>query len=163
MSPAPLGMRQLVDWRAAILAGLIAGFAFLALQMGLLASLAGSPWVAVRYLGAILLGRGVLPPPATFDAGVLLAALAVHVPLSIAFSCLIAFVIHRWGLWVGLLGGALLGLAIYAINYWTFAQWFPWFLPLRGIVGLVSHVAFGAIAGFVYELLEVERFVPVEA
>ena len=78
MSPAPLGMRQLVDWRAAILAGLIAGFAFLALQMGLLASLAGSPWVAVRYLGASLLGRGVLPPPATFDAGVLLAALAVH-------------------------------------------------------------------------------------
>lgn len=155
-------LRQLVDWRAAIIAGLAAGIVYLALQMALLASVAGSPWVAVRYMGAMLLGRAVLPPPATFDPAVLIAALAVHLPLSIAFACVIAFILHRWGLLVGVLGGAVLGLALYAINFWTFAQWFPWFLPLRGWIGFSSHIAFGAIAGLVYELLEIERFVPVE-
>jgi hypothetical protein len=112
---------------------------------------------------AMVLGRGVLPPPATFDAGVVGVAFALHMALALAYTALIAFILHRWGLLVGIVGGALLGLALYAINYGTMAWFFPWFLDLKGGIVLVSHVVFGALAGGVYELLEIERFVPEEA
>jgi hypothetical protein len=156
------GLRQLVDWRAAFWAGIIAGIAFFLLQMALTARLLGTPWIFPRMTAAIVLGRGVLPPPATFDAGVVAVAIAIHMLLALAYTALIAFVLHRWGLLVGVVGGALLGLALYVINYWTLAGLFPWFLDLKSGIALVSHVVFGALAGGVYELLEVERFVPEE-
>jgi hypothetical protein len=157
------GFRQLVDWRAALLAGLFAGVAFFLLQMALTAALLGSPWVFARMTAAIVLGRGVLPPPATFDSGIVAVAFALHLALSLAYAALIAFVLHRGGLVLGIVGGAAFGLALYAINYWTFAQWFPWFLDLRSGIALLTHVLFGALAGGMYELLEVERFVPAPA
>ena len=156
------GFRQLVDWRAAFIAGLIAGVGFFLLQMALTAQTLGNPWIFARMTAAMALGRGVLPPPATFDFGVVAVAFALHMALALVFTAVIAFVLHRWGLLVGVLGGALLGLALYAINYWTLAAMFPWFLDLRGGIVLVSHLVFGALAGGVYELLEVERFVPAE-
>jgi len=159
MESPKVGTRQLVDWRAAVIAGLAAGCVFLALEMILTARAVGSPWVFVRLVAAIALGRGVLPPPATFDGGVLAAALAIHLPLSIAFGCLIAFVIHRGGLAAGIVGGAALGLALYAINFWSLSYFFPWFATMKSGISLISHIAFGAVAGGVYELLEVERFV----
>lgn len=162
MTPRP-GFRQIVDVRAAVLAGLFAGIAFFLLQMALTASLLGTPWVFARMTAAIVLGRSVLPPPATFDAGIVAVAFALHLALSIAYAGLIAFIVHKGGLLRGIIGGAALGLALYAINYWTFAQWFPWFLDLKSGIALVSHVAFGALAGGMYELLEVERFVPEPA
>ena len=160
---APPGFRQIVDWRAALLAGLFAGIAFFLLQMALTASLLGTPWVFARMTAAMVLGRGVLPPPATFDFGIVAVALAVHLALSVAYASLIAFIVHKGGLVLGIVGGAVLGLALYAINYWSFALAFPWFLDLRSGIALLSHVVFGALAGGLYELLEVERFVPVDA
>lgn len=158
--PARPGLRQLVDWRAAILAGIVSGLAFFLLQMALTAKTLGTPWVFARMTAAMVLGRGVLPPPATFDVGVVLVAFALHMALALGYAALIAFVLHRWGLLVGVVGGAAMGLALYAINYGTFARFFPWFVDLDGGIVLLSHVVFGALAGGVYELLEVERFVP---
>lgn len=152
-------LRQLVDWRAAIIAGAISGIVLLLLEMIFTAMAVGSPWIFVRMLGAVVLGPRVLAPPATFAPEVFLAALAVHLPLSIAFACLIAFVLHRWGLWVGILGGAVLGVALYWINFGTVFNLVPWFAPMKSWETLWAHVVFGAIAGGVYELLEVERFV----
>ena len=128
-----------------------------------LARAVGSPWVFPRLVAAIVLGKGVLPPPATITPGILLAALAIHLPLSIAYACLIAFVLHRWGLLVGIVGGAALGLALYMINFGTTFAIFPWFAPMKSGISLWAHVAFGAVAGGTYELLEVERFVPEDA
>jgi hypothetical protein len=159
MSPR---LRQLVDWRAATIAGVVAGLVLLGCEMLLTTITVGSPWVFPRLTAAIVLGPGVLPPPATFDAGVFLVALLVHLPLSIAYACLIAFVLHRWGLLVGILGGAALGLALYAIDFGAVFSIYPWFAPMKGWIALWAHVAFGAVAGGTYELLEVERFVPVE-
>ncbi len=155
-------MRQVVDWRAAIWAGIIAGIVFLLVNMILTDAYLGSPWVIVRLAASILMGTKVLPPPATFDAAIFSVALLVHLPLSIIFASLIAMVLHRWGMIVGILGGALFGLAFYFINFYTFSAIFPWFFPLRGWMMAFSHLAFGALAGGVYEALEVEKFVPVE-
>ncbi len=163
MAPAPPHTRQLVDWRAALIAGVVSGVVLLALEMFLMARAVGSPWVFPRLVAAIVLGKGVLPPPATITPGILLAALAIHLPLSIGYACLIAFVLHRWGLLVGIVGGAALGLALYAINFGTTWAIFPWFAPMKSWISLWAHVAFGAVAGGTYELLEVERFVPGDA
>lgn len=156
-------MRQVVDWRAAFLAGLISGFIFLIVSMALTAKFVGSPWVTPRLIASVVLGARVLPPPASFDGRTFLVSLLVHFALSIGFACAIAFVLHRWGLVVGILGGAALGLALYLINFYTLSFFFPWFFPLRSWILLVGHLLFGALAGGVYEALEVERFEPVES
>ena len=152
-------MRQLVDWRAAILAGVVSGIVLLLLEMVFTARVVGSPWVFVRMLAAVVLGQQVLAPPATFAPGVFAVAVAIHLPLSVGFACLIAFVLHRGGLATGIVGGALLGLALYWINFGTVFNLVPWFGAMKSWPTLWAHVAFGAIAGGVYELLEVERFV----
>lgn len=70
--------------------------------------------------------------------------------------------IHRGGLLGGILGGALLGLAIYVINYYTFSFFFPWMHAISNTLLIVTHVLFGAMAGGIYEALEVEEFFPAK-
>jgi hypothetical protein len=151
--------RVLVDWSAAVWAGLIAGtvFLFVNLVLGPMAY-GGSVWVWIRLLASPILGPDVLAPPATFHGGALAAALVVQYALSMVFTLTIAYILHRWGLWVGVLGGAVLGLAFYLIDIYTFTYFFPWFYALAGWVMALSHVLFGAFAGGVYELLEVEEW-----
>ncbi|MCK6559747.1 hypothetical protein HUU39_13880 [candidate division KSB1 bacterium] len=156
-------MRQLVDWGAALRAGVYSGLIFLALNLLLTHLYVGSPWVVVRLVASVVMGKGVLPPPATFDVTIFLVALVVHLVLSIGFACLIAYVLHRWGLIVGILGGAVLGLALYAINFYTISFFFPWFFPMRSWIMALSHALFGACAGGFYEAMEVEKFVPAES
>lgn len=154
---------QIVDWRAAFFAGLTAGTVFLLLNLFVVPGQgAAGPWVMLRLFGSMLLGKEVLAPPATFHAGALAAAVATLYVLSFAAAALLAVIIHRYGLWVGILGGALYGLALFAINMYTLTYFFPQFLVLNGMPFLWAHVIFGALAGGVYEALEVERFVPVD-
>jgi len=163
MNSSKIKMRQLVDWRAAIWAGVISGLIFLAINMLLTKVYVGSPWVSVRLVASIVMGTRALPPPADFDAGIFVIALLVHFPLSIAFASIIAFVLHRGGLLMGIVGGAIFGLALYAINFYTLTFFFPWFFPMRSWIMMLSHIVFGASAGGIYEGLEVEKFVPAEA
>ncbi len=155
-------MRQLVDWRAAVASGLVSGSVFLALAMFLSSEFIGSPWVVVRWFASILMGTGVLPPPAGFDVRIFFSAIAVHFSFSIVLACIIAFVLHRWGLVVGILGGAVLGLSFYFINFYSLSYFFPWFFSLKSWIMLAGHGVFGALAGGIYELFEVERFVPAD-
>ena len=157
-------LRQVVDWSAAVWAGIIAGIIFLILNV-LVAPLflGGNAWISLRYTASILLGDRVLPPPATFDLGVLIVALLVYFAMAIAFAVVLALIIHRWGMIVGIIGGALFGLALYFINFYTLTYFYPWFFAIHSWVLLLSHVIFGAVAGGVYESLEVEEFVVVDS
>ncbi len=163
MSPTKIKMRQVVDWRAALWAGVISGIIFLLINMLLTHFYVGSAWVSVRLVASVILGASALPPPASFNLGIFLVALAVHLPLSVAFASVIAAILHRWGLFVGIVGGGVFGLALYLINFYTLTFFFPWFFPMRSWIMAVSHILFGACAGGIYEALEVERFEPVEA
>jgi hypothetical protein len=157
-------MRQVVDWSAAIWAGLIAGLIFLSLNLFFVPLIIGSNgWVIVRYTASVLLGQSILPPPATFDALALIVGLLVHFAISIGAALLIALVIHRGGLLMGIVAGTLLGLAIYLINYYTLTLIFPWFFALNHPIFALIHAIFGALVGGIYEALEVEVFVPVDA
>ena len=156
-------MHQITDISAAIWGGLVGGIVFLIIQMGMATWLFGSTvWVVFRWNAAIVMGPSVLPPPNSFQLGIVLVGLIVHFTLSILFSLLIAFIIHRWGIVVGIIGGGLLGLGLYVVNYYTFTYFFPWFFPIRNWLMIAGHIIFGAVAGGVYEALEVEEFIPVE-
>ena len=153
-------MRQLVDWSAAIWAGLLAGSIFLLLNVIITPLvIGGNGWVMVRLLASISLGETILPPPASFDLKALLAALVTHYALSIGFSMLLAYIIHRGGMLTGILGGGLFGLCLYYINIYTLTWFLPWFFGIRSWAFLLTHILFGAAAGGIYEGLEVEEYV----
>ncbi len=156
-------VRHLMDWKAAVIAGLIAGAIFLlVLLVAYPLVTGGTPWTVFRFMGAIILGESVLPPPTTFDAGVVVTAVLLHFILSVIYTLVLAFIVHRWGILVTVIGGALFGLALYLINFFTFTMFFPWFYPARAWPFSVVHILFGAIAGGVYELLEKDVFVVEE-
>lgn len=152
-------LRQVVDWRAAIWAGIISGLVALVAEMLLTLVLLDSLWVVPRIIASLVLGHGVLPPPASFHIGLVLLALLLTLVLSILAACLLAIIVHRWGLIVGVLGGALFGLALYAIAFYGLALLIPWLAPYQSWPIAVALVLYGAMAGGVYEGLEVERFV----
>ncbi len=154
-------MRQVVDWSASVWAGIVSGIIFLVLNLVLSRVLLGlSPWAILRYFASPILGDGVLPPPVHFRLDAAIVGFLFHMLLSIVFTMVLAFVIHRWGIWVGILGGALFGLALYVINFYN--PLLPQFYVLRSWVMLATHMVFGALAGGIYEALEVEEYVPVE-
>ena len=163
-TPTTIRMKQLVDWSASIWAGLIAGAGFFLLNIFVTPLVnGGGPWTFVRMFASILLGEDVLIEQAgQSNVTLVLAALGIHFLLSIGFAMIIAYVIHRGGLLTGILGGALLGLMLYAINFYSMTLFFPWFYAFKNSVLIGSHVVFGAMAGGIYEALEVEEFVPVE-
>lgn len=139
-------------WGAAIWAGLAAGVVFMMLEMLMLMFFAGqSPWGPVRMMAAIVLGPEVLPPPATFDLGIAMTAMAVHFPLSILYGLLIALMIFRLREGSGLAIGAAFGLAVYFINFYGMTAIFPWFANARGWISLVAHLLFGLVAAWVYK------------
>ena len=163
MTHEPTRVRQVVDWGAALWAGLVAGFVFLVLNLLLIPYIPGmTASVFFRYLAAIVMGTGVLPPPTdTVTVSILVAAILVHFALALVFAFLLAVITHQWGLVVGILVGAFFGFAVYLINLYAVMRLFPWFFLLQNNVFAVTHVIFGAVAGAVYEMLEVEKFVPI--
>lgn len=154
---------QLVDGSAALRAGLIAGLLYLGIIGGIVPFFVGGNfWVIIRLLASIVLGPGVLAPPATFDPFILFIGLVVHFLLSIVFTLLLAWVTHRWGLITGIVLGGLFGWALYLINIYGMTLWFPWFAVMKHQAFLIAHSVFGMLAGGIYELLEMDDFVHAE-
>lgn len=141
-----------VTWRAVFISGLVAGTLFLLVNVLLApAVLQVDAGLTLRYFAALVMGSRVLTQAGT---EVLVVGVIVHYLLSLAFALLIAIVVHRWGLLVGIVGGALLGLAIYSINLYTLTLFFQWFFAINSTIIIISHVIFGAVAGGVYEMFD---------
>ena len=131
-------------WKASIWSGIIAGFVMLFLEMIMNPVFLGnSMWGPSRMMGAILLGNEVVPPPGTFDLGVLIAALVVHFPLSVVFAIIIGVLVRKVNITIALLIGAAGGIIIYFINFYGFTALFPWFANARNWVQIVIHILFG--------------------
>ncbi len=138
-----------LDWKAATLAGLVAGIVFLVLEMFLVTVFGGgSPWGPPRMMAAIVLGKGVLPPPATFDLGIILVAIGLHLVLSIVYATVFSVLIGRLNPVPALVGGGIGGLVLYLVNFYGFTGIFPWFAMARDWISIFGHVVFGlAVAG----------------
>ena len=138
-----------MTWRAVLLAGIVAGIAFFVAN--LLLSNILTPSLLLRYIASLVMGSDVLT---NGNSTALIVGGIVHFALSLLFALVISIVIHRWGLLVGIIGGGILGLALYAINLYTLTLLFPWFFAINTSSLLISHVIFGAVAGGIYELFD---------
>lgn len=144
--------RKAIDWKAAVWAGLLAGLVFMMLEMIMVpVFLDGSPWGPPRMIAAIAMGNGVLPPPATFDLGILMVAVLVHFALSVAFAVPLAFVVQRMGMGAALAVGAVFGIVLYFVNFYGFTALFPWFAMARNWVSIFAHAVFGLVAAWAYK------------
>lgn len=146
-----------MDKRAATIAGLIAAVLSLLLGMGVLQYLHDNAIGLPRLLATIVLGRSALDPDVTSFATALMVGGAVHLVLGLVFAFVISFTLHRWGFWVGVIGGGLFGLALYAINTYFMSRFFPEFFQYRSWFMVALHVVFGALCGGIYESLERDR------
>lgn len=145
--------RRVFDLSAAFKAGLIAGLVFMIMEMVLVATVGGgSLWGPPRMIGAIALGKDVLPPPATFDAGVFVVAMIVHFVLAVVLALLFVAIASRLRLSRAafILAGAAFGLLVYLINFYGLTAVFPWFEGARSWITLLSHIVFGAVLAWAY-------------
>jgi hypothetical protein len=148
----------LVDWGAVWMAWLIAGTVYLVLELWIVPEvMGGNFWISVRLVASILLGSEVLAPPDTFNGPALFAAIVTIYGVSLLATVVIALIIHRGGLILGIVGGAILGLSFHAINYYSLTAFFPQFFALNAPAVAVAHAIFGALAGGLYEWLEADE------
>lgn len=147
---APLSTAS--DPLAGVLAGLVAGVAYLVAQMAFSAGVHGGiGWEPLQRISAMLLGTDVLPPPGDIDITIGGIGLLIHLGLAIVFGRVVDVVVLGRMPAAAVLRGALVGLALYGLNYWLLAPVaFPWFEDARGLTTLVDHLLFGAVAGAVY-------------
>lgn len=145
-------------WKTAAIAGLIGGLVFMMAEMLLVMLLGQSLWAPPRMIAAVVLGAGVLPPPADFDTGVLAAAMAVHLPLSVLYGFVIGALVRHMGMNGALVAGVLIGLVIYFVNFYLVASVvFEWFAMARNWVSLVTHALFGAMTAWAFVALAQRR------
>jgi len=153
------------SWHVTVLAGVIAGTLATLTQI-LLWLIFTDDFPAIlfrdaRLTAALVLGSSVLPPPATFDVGVMLTATLIHFTLSIAYAALLATLTARLDAIAALLTGVGFGIALYMVNLYGFTTIFPWFAQARGWIALVAHGIFGVVVISVYRWLNFRgRFMP---
>ena len=103
-------------------------------------------------IAAIGMGKGVLPPPATFDLGIMMIAMVIHLVLAALLGIVFAFVASRFvsNRTMLLLAGAVFGLVVYFVNFYGLTAFFPWFAMARNAISIFSHVIFGIVLAGVY-------------
>jgi hypothetical protein len=146
--------RSELPWavRTGVIGGIVAGVMFAAYEMIVTAAMMGidSFFMPLRMIGAILLGPVALDP--TYPVlSASLAALAVHVPLAIAYGVIFAVIVGGLrSAATDIALGALYGAALWLINFYVVAPTaFPWFLMSSPLVQFIGHTFFfGAVLGW---------------
>ena len=147
----PIAVASRINAKAALWAAIIAGIVFMMLEMIMVpVFMGGSPWGPPRMIAAIGMGRGVLPPPATFDAGIMMVAMLIHFGLSVILAFLFAFIARGRPIGMATLIGGVFGLVIYLISFYGMTAVFPWFAMARGWISIFAHIVYGAVLGWVY-------------
>ena len=156
MRPRIRGRTAGIDVVAGVSAGVAAGILATVVQIVLWAiftdALPAILYRDSRFAAAIVLGPGVLPPPATFDKQIILIATLVHFTLSITYALMLAWLIADLRTRTSLLAGAAFGLGLYAVNMYAFTAIFPWFASSRDWITTLTHLAFGMVLAAAYRI-----------
>lgn len=149
-------MTRSLSWKAAIWAGLIAGIVFMMLEMVLVGTIGGqSPWGPPRMIAAMVMGESVLPPPATFDLGIMMVAMMIHLMMSIVLGAVLGWAISHWrmSLPTAIMAGIAFGLLVYFVDFYVMTAVFPWFAMARGGISIFAHAMFGLVLGWTYHAI----------
>lgn len=152
-------VHRMPDWRAAAIAGLVAGAVYMVLEL-LTARflLYQGAWGTVKMVAAIMLGREALASADAFNWTIVLAAGVVHFGLSVVLATILAMLLasFRFDSSFGMasLVGALFGCLVYVVNFYVFGRYFNWFDEARGWESLFAHALFGLVAADAYTHLE---------
>lgn len=150
---------MVLDWSAALWSGIISGIVFYLINIFLIPFVyGGNSWTIIRYLASPVLGESILPPPATSNIQSLIISILCTIVLAILFTLIVSYVLHRGGIILGVVGGALFGLALYFINFNTLTLLVPWLYALSSPLMMLNHIIFGILAGGLYEAFEVEEY-----
>lgn len=155
VSPAQAGAQ---GWSAAVsgvIAGLFAGAAYLAAQVSFTGlARAGGSAEPLQRIAAILLGPDAAPPGADMNFTILGMAVLIHFGLAMAYGRLLAEVVWGRALLPAIAIGAVLGLALFGLNFELIApSAFPWFQDSVQSTTMLDHMVFGAIAAAACVLL----------
>jgi uncharacterized membrane protein YagU involved in acid resistance len=125
-------------------AGLAGGAVFLAVELVLLPIVNHLPadWF-LRLLAALITGPVALTHPAGQNGALLVCAFIAHLTFSLAFAFVLCRVEDSLPFLAAIAASALLGLALYMINFYLLTLAFPWFATIRGGVTIAAHVAYG--------------------
>jgi uncharacterized membrane protein YagU involved in acid resistance len=143
-----------IDWSAAVWGGVVAGIVFMMIEMLMMPMFGFAPsmWAPTRMIGAIGMGKDVLPPPATFDLGVVMVAMMIHFATSILFAIVVAFIIRGLGMGAAIGVGIVAALLLYVFVFYlmTAGPW-PWFANARNWVNIFAHIVFGGMVAWWYK------------
>jgi hypothetical protein len=158
--------RHSLDTAAAMGAGIGAGIVATAVQLALwwtfAVPLPDILFRDARLAAAIVMGRTVLPPPATFEWDVMLTATMVHFALSVCYGLMLAAVLSRLELRHALLAGSVFGLLLYGANMYGFTAVFPWFAASRDWITAAAHLSFGIALAGIYKVWHGDRKLPAQ-
>ena len=146
--------RRAPDWQAAVVAGLAAAAVLMVLELVWSASVGDAgPWNVSRKIAAILMGPEVLQSSA-FGLAPVALALVTHYALGVFSGVVIGIIIagFHWETSVGMMLaiGAAVGSVIYVVNFHALAQFYSWFVDLRGWDTFIGHLVFGMSAALIY-------------
>ncbi|TCO77875.1 hypothetical protein [Chromatocurvus halotolerans] len=145
------GVATGIDVKATLWAAFIAGAVFMMLEMLMVpVFMGGSPWAPPRMIAAIAMGKGVLPPPPTFDAVIMLVAMLIHFGLSVFLAFLFAFIARGRAIGMAIGLGVVFGIVVYLVSFYGMTTIFPWFAKARGWIPIFAHIVYGAVLGLVY-------------
>lgn len=149
--PAALRTYSVREPVAGVVGGAVAGLAYLLAQVGFTAAVQpGTAAEPLQRIAAMLLGPDAAPPPAEFTLVMFGMALIIHFGLAMAFGRLVSVLTWRRSTAAGILLGALVGLALYVVDFVLIAPLaFPWFLDSIRAVTIANHALFGAVAAAV--------------
>lgn len=144
---------------AGVIAGLVAGAAYLFAQVSLTAlATPGGAAEPLQRIAAILMGPDAAPPPAELNFTVLGMALIIHFGLAMVFGRLVCALVWQRAAPSAVLLGALTGVALFVVNFLLLAPLaFPWFADSARAVTVLDHALFGAIAACTCVLLRPRR------
>lgn len=149
----PTELQNNSNWfKRAITAGLFAGLIFLVPQMLLLPLFTDStPWTFLTMVAALFLNeQQVLSPPATFDAGIVLTGLVLHICLSLLYSILFIYASGHLQKYILIISGIFYGIFLYIINFYVFTYAFEWFIDIRHWANILAHLLYGLTLPLLY-------------
>lgn len=148
-------MKTSVGFKSVVFSGIVAGIVFLMAEMLMLAMTGQSPFGPPRMMAAMVMGREVLPPPATFEMGIMMAAMMVHLIISVIAAAVFGIIYKMFSrsLMIALILGAVYGLGFYFFAFYIMTGIWPWFEMARGTISIIGHILFGLALGATFHKL----------